>query len=107
MIAPRGLTWEKLEFDPVLAWKMTMKFKYQSTYFAESRPIYPTETQANHEVALLLDKVEAMNEFPLAKNSLGAFSFLNDAENLTTALANQTGKKASDNFIQSTYSCCC
>ena len=46
MIAPRGLTWERFEFDGILAWKLTAKFKYQSTYFAESRPIYPTETQA-------------------------------------------------------------
>ena len=46
MIVPRGLTWERFEFDHILAWKLTAKFKYQSTYFAESQPIYPTETQA-------------------------------------------------------------
>ena len=46
MIVPRGLAWERFEFDHILAWKLTTKFKYQSTYFAESRPIYPTETQA-------------------------------------------------------------
>ena len=53
MIAPRGLTWERFEFDHILAWKLTAKFKYQSTYFAESRPIYPTETQANSWLEVL------------------------------------------------------
>ena len=56
--------------------------------------------QGHHEVASLLEKVEAMKDvFPLAKNSLGAFSLLNDAENLQKTLANQSGKKASDNFV--------
>ena len=46
MIMPHGPTWERFEFDHILAWKLTAEFKYQSTYFAESQPIFPTETQA-------------------------------------------------------------
>ena len=66
MIALRGLSWERFEFDHILAWKLTAKFKYQSTYFAESRPIYPTETQAIHVLSSLKERMGKLSlEFPV------------------------------------------
>ena len=63
--------------------------------------------QGHHEVASLLEKVEAMKDvFPLAKNTLLFYSCINDAENLQKVIANQSDKKASDNFcFQSTAVC--
>ena len=63
MIAPHGLTWERFEFDHNLAWKLTAKFKHQSTYFAESRPIYPTETQAISKGLSLIQLDQSHIEF--------------------------------------------
>ena len=64
-----------------------------------TRRVCTNKKQGHHEVASLLEKVEAMKDvFPLAKNTLLFYSCINDAENLQKTLANQSGKKAREHL---------